>query len=178
MYLLLTATHSLRSSPSGSSTANLRLPEPRVAAACFIRSYWCVPSGIFFLGLNVFDDLPPLEKETNKTGIWPLIISVWCVGCQHSTTLTIGSSLWICLEHKPNVSWQTIAMNILSQQYVHLPTNSAVYTVYWYGVWTKRPKTKDWNRNITTTRIVERNKRKYSTPRSRYSFANSICNMH
>lgn len=62
-YLLLTATHSLRSSPSGNKTANLKLPEPRVAAACFIRSYWCVPSGIFFLGLNVFDDLPPLQNN-------------------------------------------------------------------------------------------------------------------
>lgn len=38
-YLLLTATHSLRSSPSGNNTANLKLPEPSVAAACFIRSY-------------------------------------------------------------------------------------------------------------------------------------------
>lgn len=55
-YSLLTATHSLRSSPSGSATAFRRLPEPNVAAACFIRSYWCVPSGIFFFGLNVLLD--------------------------------------------------------------------------------------------------------------------------
>ena len=53
IYLLLTATHSLRSSPSGSDTASLRLPLPSVAAACFIRSYWWEPSGIFFLGLKV-----------------------------------------------------------------------------------------------------------------------------
>lgn len=38
-YLLLTATHSFKSSPSGSITANLKLPDPSVAAACFIKSY-------------------------------------------------------------------------------------------------------------------------------------------
>jgi hypothetical protein len=37
--VLLTATHSLRSSPSGSITASRKLPEPKVAAACFISSY-------------------------------------------------------------------------------------------------------------------------------------------
>lgn len=59
--LLLTATHSLRSSPSGNATAFRKLPEPNVAAACFIKSYWWVPSGIFFFGLNVLLDLEPLE---------------------------------------------------------------------------------------------------------------------
>lgn len=37
--LLLTAIHSLRSSPSGSITACLRFPLPRVASACFKSSY-------------------------------------------------------------------------------------------------------------------------------------------
>lgn len=37
--LLLTATHSFKSSPSGNITANLKFPEPKVAAACFINSY-------------------------------------------------------------------------------------------------------------------------------------------
>lgn len=61
--LLLTAIHSLRSSPSGSITACLRLPLPRVASACFRSSYWWEPSGIFFLGLNVFEDRLPLRKQ-------------------------------------------------------------------------------------------------------------------
>lgn len=37
--LLLTAIHSLRSSPSGNITACLRFPLPRVASACFKSSY-------------------------------------------------------------------------------------------------------------------------------------------
>lgn len=64
--LLFTATHSLRSSPSGKATAFRRLPEPNVAAACFIRSYWCVPSGIFFFGLNVLLDRLNFRNERNK----------------------------------------------------------------------------------------------------------------
>lgn len=36
--LLFTATHSFKSSPSGSATALRKLPDPNVAAACFIRS--------------------------------------------------------------------------------------------------------------------------------------------
>lgn len=95
LHLLLTATHSLRSSPSGSNTASLRFPEPRVAAACFIRSYWCVPSGIFFLGLNVFDDLPPLQNINTRYKRRYIKTS--------NTGLTTGSSLWICLEHQPNL---------------------------------------------------------------------------
>lgn len=58
--LLLTATHSFKSSPSGSATAFLKFPDPNVAAACFMRSYWWVPSGIFFFGLNVLLDVRPL----------------------------------------------------------------------------------------------------------------------
>ena len=58
---LLTATHSLRSSPSGSWTASRRLPEPSVAAACFIKSYWWVPSAMFFFGLKVLLERPPLS---------------------------------------------------------------------------------------------------------------------
>lgn len=58
---VLTATHSLRSSPSGSMTASLKFPDPRVAAACFIKSCWCVPSGMFFFGLNVLLDRLPLK---------------------------------------------------------------------------------------------------------------------
>lgn len=53
---VLTAIHSLRSSPSGNMTACLRLPLPRVASACFKSSYWWDPSGIFFFGLNVFEE--------------------------------------------------------------------------------------------------------------------------
>lgn len=53
---VLTAIHSLRSSPSGNITACLRLPLPRVASACFKSSYWWDPSGIFFFGLNVFEE--------------------------------------------------------------------------------------------------------------------------
>jgi hypothetical protein len=63
---LLTATHSFWSSPSGSITANLRLPDPSVAAACFIKSYWWVPSGIFFLGLNVLDERLPLRLRSKR----------------------------------------------------------------------------------------------------------------
>lgn len=63
---LLTATHSFWSSPSGSITANLRLPDPRVAAACFIKSYWWVPSGMFFLGLNVLDERLPLRLRSKR----------------------------------------------------------------------------------------------------------------
>ena len=83
---VLTATHSLRSSPSGSITASRKFPEqiyfsvecaarcsvrfhsfrcipdPRVAAACFISSCWWLPSGMFFFGLNVFEDLFPKRK--------------------------------------------------------------------------------------------------------------------
>lgn len=60
--ILFTATHSFRSSPSGNMTASRKFPLPRVAAACFIKSYWCVPSGIFFFGLKVFVERPPLKK--------------------------------------------------------------------------------------------------------------------
>lgn len=63
---LLTATHSFWSSPSGSITANLRLPDPSVAAACFIKSYWWVPSGMFFLGLNVLDERLPLRLRSKR----------------------------------------------------------------------------------------------------------------
>ncbi len=65
-YSLFTAIHSLRSSPSGNITASRRLPLPSVAAACFIKSYWCVPSGIFFFGLKVLLLRPPL-KQTKIT---------------------------------------------------------------------------------------------------------------
>lgn len=61
MPLLLTATHSFKSSPSGNMTAIRRLPLPSVASACFNSSYWCEPSGIFFLGLNVLDERFPLS---------------------------------------------------------------------------------------------------------------------
>jgi len=64
--LLLTATHSFRSSPSGSMTASRRFPEPNVAAACFIKSYWWVPSGIFFFGLKVLEDLLPLKRKEEQ----------------------------------------------------------------------------------------------------------------
>lgn len=64
--LLLTATHSFKSSPSGNITASRKFPEPRVAAACFIKSYWWVPSGIFFFGLKVLEDLLPLERERGR----------------------------------------------------------------------------------------------------------------
>ena len=33
------------------------LPDPNVAFACFINSCWWLPSGMFFFGLNVLDDL-------------------------------------------------------------------------------------------------------------------------
>ena len=36
------------------------LPDPRVAAACFIKSCWCDPSGMFFFGLKVLDERDPL----------------------------------------------------------------------------------------------------------------------
>merc|ERR1719228_3291252 len=50
------------SSSSGNMTARRRLPDPRVAAACFISSCPWLPSGMFFLGLNVLDDLLPNKK--------------------------------------------------------------------------------------------------------------------
>lgn len=67
-YLLFTATHSLRSSPSGKATALRKFPEPSVAAACFIRSYWWVPSGMFFLGLKVLLEREPLSEERVRVG--------------------------------------------------------------------------------------------------------------
>ncbi len=51
--LLLTASHSSRSSPSGRRTARRRFPEPSVASAYFFSWYCFVPSGIFFFGLKV-----------------------------------------------------------------------------------------------------------------------------
>lgn len=67
-YLLFTATHSFKSSPSGSMTAMRRFPLPSVASACFNSSYWCDPSGIFFLGLNVLAERFPLRvtKTPNR----------------------------------------------------------------------------------------------------------------
>ncbi|RNA18992.1 hypothetical protein BpHYR1_038873 [Brachionus plicatilis] len=67
--LLLTATHSFISSPSGSITASLRLPLPNVVEACFTRSKLCdsPASETFFFDLKViffmfkvqkFDELP------------------------------------------------------------------------------------------------------------------------
>lgn len=61
-FLLLTAIHSLRSSPSGSMTAIRRFPLPSVASACLSSSYWWDPSGMFFFGLNVFDERFPLDE--------------------------------------------------------------------------------------------------------------------
>ena len=46
----------------------LRFPDPSVAAACFIRSCWCEPSGMFFFGLKVLDDRLPLKY--GHTIIW------------------------------------------------------------------------------------------------------------
>lgn len=65
IYSLLTAIHSLRSSPSGSMTACLRFPLPSVASACFSSSYWWEPSGMFFFGLKVFDERLPLQRATH-----------------------------------------------------------------------------------------------------------------
>ena len=73
--------------PSGSMTASRRFPEPSVAAACFIKSCWCEPSGMFFLGLNVFEDLLPKFNDGKKLIIlsslkikWPgSCLSVFCV---------------------------------------------------------------------------------------------------
>lgn len=68
IHSLLTAIHSLRSSPSGSMTACLRFPLPSVASACFSSSYWCEPSGMFFFGLKVLDERLPLQRS--KTWSW------------------------------------------------------------------------------------------------------------
>ena len=40
-----------------SSFTSFLLPDPSVALACFISSCWWLPSGMFFLGLNVLEDL-------------------------------------------------------------------------------------------------------------------------
>jgi len=70
---------------------------------------------------------------------------------EHCKTLTIGSSLWICLEHKPDVSWQTIAMNTLSQQYGHLPTTSTLKrSLVWYTRQQKQTMSVDEDKNIKT----------------------------
>ena len=37
-------------------------PDPRVAAACCISSCCLLPSGMFFFGLNVFEDRFPNRK--------------------------------------------------------------------------------------------------------------------
>jgi hypothetical protein len=52
--VLLTASHSLISSLSGSMTACLRFPLPKVAFACLWSSYLLVPLENAFLGLKVF----------------------------------------------------------------------------------------------------------------------------
>uniref|UniRef100_A0A0E9SZP1 Uncharacterized protein n=1 Tax=Anguilla anguilla TaxID=7936 RepID=A0A0E9SZP1_ANGAN len=43
-------------------TACRRFPLPRVASACFSRSYWWEPSGMFFFGLKVFEERFPKRK--------------------------------------------------------------------------------------------------------------------
>lgn len=73
--LLFTATHSFKSSPSGSITASLRFPLPKVAAACFIKSYWWVPSGIFFFGLNVLEERAPLQSKVHNKFLSKKLIS-------------------------------------------------------------------------------------------------------
>src|SRR5271167_5215879 len=51
---LLTASHSLRSSPSGRRTACLRFPDPRTAVAYLLSWDVLLPSCTVFFGLNVF----------------------------------------------------------------------------------------------------------------------------
>lgn len=63
---MFTAIHSLMSSPSGRRTASRRLPEPSVAVAYFIRSYWWVPSMMFFFGLNVLLERPLLKIQVRE----------------------------------------------------------------------------------------------------------------
>lgn len=89
-HILFTATHSFRSSPSGKATAWRRFPLPNVAAACFIKSYWWVPSGMFFFGLKVLLAFPALqkkgscsvtgrqEKEENRIALTIFLISHSC----------------------------------------------------------------------------------------------------
>ena len=85
-YLLFTATHSFRSSPSGSITACLKFPLPRVAAACFIKSYWCVPSGMCFFGLKVLLFRLPLQTKDKKIILHNCVH--WTV--QHQVVRVIG----------------------------------------------------------------------------------------
>ena len=71
IHSLLTAIHSLRSSPSGSMTACRRFPLPSVASACFSSSYWWEPSGMFFFGLKVLDERLPLQRK--QTWSWAFV---------------------------------------------------------------------------------------------------------
>lgn len=68
IHSLLTAIHSLRSSPSGSITACLKFPLPSVASACLSSSYWWDPSGMFFFGLKVLDERLPLQGNKHRAG--------------------------------------------------------------------------------------------------------------
>ena len=74
-------------------------PDPRVAAACFIRSCWWDPSGMFFFGLNVFEDRLPLKKGTSlkitfrirDSNLWHAVLqSPWASGpLERGTAVTI-----------------------------------------------------------------------------------------
>lgn len=79
--LLLTATHSFKSSPSGNMTAIRRFPLPSVASACFNSSYWWEPSGIFFLGLNVLEERFPLwvtfQRGRQMRQTWWATMTSW-----------------------------------------------------------------------------------------------------
>jgi hypothetical protein len=62
--ILFTATHSLRSSPSGSMTAKRKFPCPKVVDACLSKSIVFdsfVVSFVSFFVLKVLTDLLPLK---------------------------------------------------------------------------------------------------------------------
>lgn len=109
--LLLTATHSFKSSPSGSITAIRRLPLPSVASACFSSSYWWDPSGIFFFGLKVLEERLPLwkgeeifrelvESDGKKKGADKSCIST-------GLTNTFPTPIFSCRKSVFNKNWDT-----------------------------------------------------------------------
>ena len=119
-YSLFTATHSFKSSPSGSITASRRFPLPSVAAACFIRSYWCVPSGMFFLGLNVLVDRLPLQKDEKRERILGKQCKYSCE--MRHVAISFGTQLIIrCLSK----TMHTRAQNGFNEHHNRLTTRSS-----------------------------------------------------
>ncbi len=140
-YILFTATHSLRSSPSGSMTAWRKFPLPSVTAACFMRSYWWVPSGMCFLGLNVLLLRLPLGKVgQNRLNISILLYRV----------LLFSWTLYFCDWAKQNTRDQSevkTAIHVL----LDTPKDTHTHTHTHSRNGSRRMKSRDLNSQHQTT---------------------------